>query len=223
VKLRGHRIELGEIESVLQRHPAVAESAALVREDVPGDARLVAYVVARGDAQATDSELRAHLRESVPDYMLPQHFVHLEALPLTPSGKVDRKALPPPFVRADVATFVAPETAGERLLAAVWREVLGVERVSAHDNFFDIGGHSLLSLAVMSKLFEATGVRLAPNVLLLNSLAQVAAQLPARATALTASTSETLPTQPPANDTTRAPSGLLGRLLGRVKDRLRSS
>ncbi|MET0341935.1 MAG: amino acid adenylation domain-containing protein [Polyangiales bacterium] len=217
VKLRGYRIELGEIEAALAQHPGVAQTVAQVREDTPGDARLVAYVVAKKGDEATDSELRAHLRVSLPDYMLPQHFVTLAALPLTPNGKVDRKALPPPFVRDDADAYVAPSTPSELLLARIWSEVLGVSRVSAHDNFFNIGGHSLLSLQVIAKLAQATGQRIGPNVLLLNSLAQVAAQLPGASPA-----PGDLPSTPPANDTTRQ-GGLLGRILGRVKEKLRSS
>ncbi|HEX2092308.1 MAG TPA: amino acid adenylation domain-containing protein, partial [Longimicrobiaceae bacterium] len=136
VKVRGHRIELGEIESGLLRHPLVREAVAVVREDAPGAARLVAYLVpARDGAAPTTAELREHLRERLPEYMLPSAFVVLEALPLTPNGKLDRRVLPAPEVGSEAA-YVAPRTPVEEVLAGIWSELLGVERIGIHDDFF---------------------------------------------------------------------------------------
>jgi non-ribosomal peptide synthetase component F len=145
VKLRGFRIELGEIETALAREPGVREATVIVREDRPGEKAIVAYVVAANGSALSSADLRGALRGSLPDYMVPSDFVVLPALPLSPNGKVDRKALPAPM-RDHVETgvrFVAPESATEQLLATLWREALGRDRVGVEDNFFDLGGHSL--------------------------------------------------------------------------------
>ncbi|HEY0096629.1 MAG TPA: non-ribosomal peptide synthetase, partial [Archangium sp.] len=154
VKLRGFRIELGEVEAALARHPKVREAAALLREDSPGQPRLVAYVVPAEDQSVEPTELRAALKEQLPDYLVPSAFVSLPALPLTSSGKVDRKALPAPEgVRPDAGTpFVAPRSQLEQHLAAMWTELLGVEQVGIHDNFFELGGHSLLATQLVSRV-----------------------------------------------------------------------
>ncbi|CAG6397095.1 amino acid adenylation domain-containing protein [Streptomyces cocklensis] len=146
VKLRGQRLELGEIEAVLCRHGTVREAIVTAREHAPGDVRLAAYVTAAGPDAPAAAELAAHLREYLPDYMVPASLTVLEALPLTPSGKADRKALPEPASeRPESGTrFVAPEDGLEHMLADMWRGLLGVERVGTQDNFFDLGGHSLL-------------------------------------------------------------------------------
>ncbi|HEV2734193.1 MAG TPA: amino acid adenylation domain-containing protein [Longimicrobiaceae bacterium] len=156
VKVRGFRIELGEIESALTGHPAVGEAAVLAREDTPGDQRLVAYLVPAGEDVPPAPELRAFLKEWLPDYMVPAAFVALAALPRTGVGKLDRSALPAPRPqRADPAAgYAAPRTEVEAAVAAVWQEVLGVERVGMDDNFFDLGGHSLLLTRVQSRLRE---------------------------------------------------------------------
>jgi amino acid adenylation domain-containing protein len=158
VKIRGFRIELGEVETVLSRHPAVAEAALTVREDVPGQRRLVAYVVGC-DGGAPAPELAAFLKARLPDYMVPADFVPLPALPLAPSGKVDLAALPAPERGRGVAAgaYAAPRGELERTLAAIWREALGVERVGVEDNFFDLGGHSLLLARVHRRIEEALG------------------------------------------------------------------
>ncbi len=155
VKLRGFRIELGEVEAALLSQPLVREAAVELREGAPGDTRLVAYVAPRGAAPPA-AALREHLRRSLPEYMVPSAFVVLDALPLSPNGKVDRKALPEPKdVRlTDEDDLVNPRTPTEEAVASVWSEVLGVGGVGAHDNFFDLGGHSLLATQVFSRLGE---------------------------------------------------------------------
>ncbi|HEX6292480.1 MAG TPA: amino acid adenylation domain-containing protein [Herpetosiphonaceae bacterium] len=189
VKIRGFRIELGEIKAVLERHPSVREAVVVVREDQPSTGghpqkRLVAYVVAQRNNGTTEQrnnatgdseletrslepgtwnlELRAYLKEQLPDYMVPSAFVFLDALPLSPNGKVDRKALPAPQPetneRAEV--LAAPRTPIEELLAGIWADVLGMERVGIHDNFFELGGHSLLATQVLSRVRAAIDVTL---------------------------------------------------------------
>ncbi|MBW4564790.1 MAG: amino acid adenylation domain-containing protein [Mojavia pulchra JT2-VF2] len=157
VKLRGFRIELGEIEAVLEQHPAVRQCVVMVREDVPGNQRLVAYLVAENDA--TD-ELRQYLRQKLPEYMIPSAFVILDSLPLTPNGKVNRRALPAPEnTNAElVSGFVAPRHPVEEVLAGIWTQVLGISQVSIYDNFFELGGHSLLATQVISRIRKTFGV-----------------------------------------------------------------
>ncbi|HLK58813.1 MAG TPA: amino acid adenylation domain-containing protein, partial [Chthonomonadaceae bacterium] len=150
VKIRGFRIELGEIESVLSQHPGVREAVVLAREEGAGDKRLVAYVV--GLPGLSLSALREHLREKLPDYMVPTAFVVMEAFPLSPNGKVDRKALPAPEPESRDEAYVAPRTPIEEGLVEIWSEVLGRERVGIHDNFFELGGHSLLATRVISRI-----------------------------------------------------------------------
>ncbi|HEV3049304.1 MAG TPA: amino acid adenylation domain-containing protein, partial [Longimicrobium sp.] len=154
VKIRGFRIELGEVEARLAAHAAVREARVVVREDQPGDRRLVAYVA--GDAEA--EALRAHVRQSLPEYMVPAAFVLMDALPLTPNGKLDRKALPAPDLAPAEDRYVEPRTPTEEVLAGIWAEVLRLERVGANDNFFDVGGHSLLATRVVSRIREVFGV-----------------------------------------------------------------
>ncbi|NNB85299.1 amino acid adenylation domain-containing protein, partial [Corallococcus exiguus] len=163
VKLRGFRIELGEVEAVLAQHSSVRETVVLLREDSPGLQRLVAYVVPAYPESPPDlGALRAWLKEKLPEYMVPASFVTLEALPLSSSGKVDRKALPVPegSALAHAEDYTAPRDALEETLASLWAELLEVERVGVHDNFFDQGGHSLLATQVMSRLRARFGVEL---------------------------------------------------------------
>jgi amino acid adenylation domain-containing protein len=162
VKLRGYRIELGEIENVLGQHPGVRQAAVLVREDRPGDRRLVGYVVAPSDSGPSDADLRAHLKRTLPDYMVPQQFVRLDIMPLLPNGKVDRKRVPAPQATRSEADddFVAPTTEREKLLAGLWEEVLAVGRIGIHDDFFALGGHSLLASQLIARLKREHGIDL---------------------------------------------------------------
>jgi amino acid adenylation domain-containing protein len=162
VKVRGYRIELGEIESVLGQYPRVSESAVIVRADTVGERWLVAYVVQSQGRVVTVSELRSFLKQKLPDYMIPAAFVFLDSLPLTPNGKVDRKALPmPDRSRPQLdETFSAPRTPVEELLANIWAEVLKLDKVGIHDNFFDLGGHSLRATQVVSRVRAAFQVEL---------------------------------------------------------------
>ena len=163
VKLRGFRIELGEIESVLGAHTSVRECVVVVIGEADHK-RLVAYVVG---AEAVDgSVLRAYLKDSLPEYMVPSAFVTLEEIPLTPNGKVDRKALPEPEWVAEASSgFVAARTLVEEVLTGIWEQVLDVERVGVHDNFFELGGHSLLATQVISRVRESFSVELPLRVI----------------------------------------------------------
>ncbi|HEV2799100.1 MAG TPA: amino acid adenylation domain-containing protein, partial [Pyrinomonadaceae bacterium] len=162
VKVRGFRIELGEVEAALAAHPQVNEAVVVAREDEAGDKQLVAYLIAdQATAVFVESrELRAFLKEQLPDYMIPVHYVWLESFPLTPNGKVDRKALPAPdkTESASFGGYIAPQTPVQELLAGIWEGVLKVERVGITDNFFELGGHSLLAMLLASRVHEAFGV-----------------------------------------------------------------
>ncbi|HEX2208814.1 MAG TPA: phosphopantetheine-binding protein, partial [Longimicrobium sp.] len=162
-KIRGMRIEPGEVEAALRREAGVAECAVVVREDVPGDRRLVAYLTAGADPAAA----RDALRRTLPDAMVPAAFVVIDRIPLTPSGKPDRKSLPAPEYTA-AEDFVAPRDSAETALAAIWGEVLRVERVGVRDDFFDLGGHSMLAIRVAARVREAFGVELTVRALFEN-------------------------------------------------------
>ncbi|MGL4881809.1 MAG: non-ribosomal peptide synthetase, partial [Waterburya sp.] len=151
VKIRGFRIELGEIESSLISHHSVSNCLVIAREDVPGDKRLVAYIVAENHAP-TVKELRQFLELTLPQYMIPSHFVILERFPLTPNGKIDRRALPAPELETSTENFIAPRNELEQKLALIWQEVLNLEAISVQDNFFELGGHSLLAATLSAKL-----------------------------------------------------------------------
>ncbi|MDX8036723.1 amino acid adenylation domain-containing protein [Lentzea sp. BCCO 10_0856] len=155
VKVHGHRIELGEIESRLRGHEAVSDAVAIVREDSPGDRRIVAYLVAR-QKRASDADLRGWTASELPGYMVPSAFVWLTAIPQTDNGKVDRKALPAPA--APVALFVVPRSETERAVAGVWQDVLGRGDVGLDSGFFDLGGNSLLLMQVVKRLRDEFGV-----------------------------------------------------------------
>ncbi len=157
VKVRGFRIELGEIEAVLSQHPAVRSAVVIVREDIPNDQRLVAYVIADRSG-SIQNQLRHYLQQRLPAYMLPSAIAILEILPLTPNGKIDRRALPPipEFDREGIA----PRNPTEQILANIWSEVLKVKAIAIHDNFFELGGHSLLATQVISRIRDLWGVEI---------------------------------------------------------------
>ncbi|MEW6067031.1 MAG: amino acid adenylation domain-containing protein [Nitrospirota bacterium] len=155
VKMRGFRIELGEIESVLSQHPAVREAVVLAYEDIPDNKRLVAYVVLNQRSPISTSELRNFLKAKLPDFMVPAGFVLLDAIPLTPNGKVDRISLPTPEgERQTEEAYIAPRNELEKIIASIWQKLLQVEKVGINDNFFDLGGHSLLIVQAHRRLHE---------------------------------------------------------------------
>jgi hypothetical protein len=163
VKVRGIRIEPGEIETVLNAHENVREAAIIVREDTPGNQRLVAYVVLR----QPENNLRAFVKARVPDHMIPAGFVVMDKLPVTPNGKVDYAALPLPDETSFDSSkeFVAPRTPLEETLAQIWREILEISRLGIHDNFFELGGHSLLATQVVSRIRKTLNVDLPLRVI----------------------------------------------------------
>jgi hypothetical protein len=154
VKIRGYRIELGEIQETLSNHPAVRTALVVVREDVPGDKRLVAYVVLHEGQTTTAADLQSHMMKHVPNYMIPSAFMLLEAFPLMPNGKVDRRALlAPDYSHRELEPgFLAPQTPLQEAVAASWSKVLGIEQIGIYDDFFTLGGHSLLAMQVISHL-----------------------------------------------------------------------
>jgi len=159
VKIRGFRIELGEIESTLAEHPAVSAAAVVVREEIPGEKRLVAYIVPHHpESPPTSKALCDFLKEKLPDYMVPTDFINMEGLPLTPSGKLDRQALPivSPSRQAE-NRYVPPRDVQEWQLARIWEEILNVRRIGIEDDFFDLGGHSLLAVRMMARIEDAYG------------------------------------------------------------------
>ncbi|HEV2145843.1 MAG TPA: amino acid adenylation domain-containing protein, partial [Longimicrobiaceae bacterium] len=156
-KVRGYRIEPAEVEAALVEHGAVREAVVLVREDTPGDCRLVGYVVAEDGAALSLPELRERVGRALPAYMVPSHFVVLDAIPLTRNGKVDRRALPAPEWEETVEGYVAPRTPTEELLCGIWAEVLGVARVGVEESFFELGGHSLLAMQAISRVRQTFG------------------------------------------------------------------
>ena len=164
VKIRGFRIELGEIEKALESHPEIEKSVVMAKMR-QGEPNLVAYI-ARGAQALETGELRAFIGQQLPGYMVPQLFEQLDALPLTPNGKIDRKALPEPQWDVERLDFEPPSTAVEEILAEIWQEVLGAQRIGIHDSFFELGGHSLLATRVLSRVHESFGVELPVRSLL---------------------------------------------------------
>jgi acyl carrier protein len=162
VKIRGFRIELGEIESVLNEHASVSESVVVAREDKAGDKRLMAYVIARENEGPSISELREYLTGKLPEYMVPSAFVMLDELPLTPNGKVDRQALPKPDRIKDEPEeeYQAARSCVQEIMVGIWASILAVEEVGIHENFFKLGGHSLMATRIISRIREAFVVEL---------------------------------------------------------------
>ena len=154
VKIRGYRIELGEIEAVLKEQPEIKQAVVIAREDRPGEKRLVAYLVAAASTVPTTLELRTRLKRQLPDYMAPTAYVFLDQIPISTNGKIDRKALPLPAetqtLQAD--TYIAPQSHLEKTLVGIWAEVLGVQQVGLDDDFFDLGGHSLVGVRLLAKI-----------------------------------------------------------------------
>jgi len=180
VKIRGCRIEPGEVEAALAAHPRVRGAVVDARPDAAGEARLVAYVVVSAEPRPTPAELRTHLKQRLPEYMVPSAFVTLRELPLTTSGKVDHRALPEPSPSAAGAAGVPPRTPTERRLAAIWSDVLGMDAVGIDDNFFDLGGASIQCMRVVTQANEA-GLSLTPEMLFEHqTIAELAAALPNR-------------------------------------------
>ncbi|WP_345005697.1 phosphopantetheine-binding protein [Streptosporangium album] len=174
VKIRGIRIELGEIDTNLARHPALAQNTTLVREDQPGDKRLVTYVVPHrpADDATTNTDLTAQLRrfaeETLPAYMVPSAFVVLDALPLNHNGKIDRRALPAPAWQEPTTARQEPHTEAEELVAEIWTEVLGLDRIGVHDDFFALGGNSLLAIRVVSRIRAAVDLQIPVDAVFTN-------------------------------------------------------
>lgn len=160
VKIRGFRIELGEIEAVLSQHPAVQASVVMAREDAPGDRRLVGYVVSRNNEPLAPGDLRAYLKQQLPEYMVPPVILVLDAFPVTPNGKLDRRALPAPdLTRSETpGDAVAPRNELEARIMAIWSEVLGLETLGIDDNFFDLGGESFKAVRAVRKISDSLGV-----------------------------------------------------------------
>ena len=188
VKIRGFRIEIGEVEEALAGHPEVRACVVSARKEESGDKRLVGYIVTRGSARPSGVELRDFLKRTLPDHMVPSAFVFLDALPMTPNGKIDRKALPSPEPSSASGgdSFVAPRNPIEEMLSRIWAQVLGLDRVGIYDNFFDLGGHSLLATRLIVRVRDGFSVELPLSTLFQSptvaEFAQVLLQEPTAAT-----------------------------------------
>lgn len=176
VKVRGFRIELGEIESVISDYPGVTQVVVIVREDTPGDARLVAYVVPEAQTNLDLDTLKEHAKQHLPHYMMPSHTVVLSALPQTPNGKIDRKALPKPLVHTSDKKLdaSAPKTEAETFIFSAWSELVGTSDIYLDDNFFEIGGHSLLAVQFITKVLQEYDVKINFQAIVLDNLGQLA-------------------------------------------------
>jgi acyl-coenzyme A synthetase/AMP-(fatty) acid ligase/acyl carrier protein len=177
VQIRGFRIELGEIEAVLSQHPSVLQTVVIAREDVRGDKRLVAYVVPNQEPAPIISDLRRFLKEKLPEYMIPSAFVLLSALPLTPTGKVNRNTLPAPDLASDQEAIVAPRDELEQKLSQIWEEVLQFKPIGIKDNFFDIGGHSLIAVHLFAQIEQKFGKKLPLATLFTSGTVETLAQM----------------------------------------------
>jgi len=176
VKVRGYRIELDEIEAALRSLEQIEDAIVIVREDVVGDKRIVAYFIPASGASLTITELRKLLRARLPAYMYPQYLITMDAFPTTPNGKYDRKALPPPYDLHDAsqAGSIPPQTETEQVIASSWIDLIGSKQVGRHDNFFELGGHSLLSMNFINAIRKSLGATLTPRDIVLNDLANLA-------------------------------------------------
>jgi amino acid adenylation domain-containing protein len=184
VKIRGYRVELGDIEAALSALPQVQQAVAIVREDQPGDQRLVAYFIATPGQSLTSTEMRRQLKTQLPPYMIPQYLVALDAFPLTPNAKIDRKKLPVPYdLPSQGHQFVAPQTPNEEIIARLWKVLLNVDKIGRNDNFFEVGGHSLLSMSFIVQLRNETGFSFTARDVVLNDLSQLASMMPGTTTA----------------------------------------
>ncbi|MBW8851253.1 MAG: non-ribosomal peptide synthetase, partial [Xanthomonadales bacterium] len=230
VKLRGYRIETGEIEAVLARHADVAQAVVVLAERA-GDAVLAAYVKPRAGAALDPEALRAHVRATLPEYMLPGAWVALETVPMTPNGKVDRKALPA-LAQAGAPAASGPRSArppatpAERLLAALWRELLGIEAIGVDDQFLDLGGHSLLIMRAVALLQSRHGVVVGPRAFVFQTLGQIAAECEPQLAASSAPDGMQAASDAAAGRAAEgnaasgaAPRGVFGRLLARLGGR----
>ena len=162
VKIRGFRIELGEIESVLSQYPGIKENVVVVRQDPSGEKMLTAYYILTGESPVEVAGLKRFMKERLPEYMVPSAFVQMERFPLTATLKVDRKALPEPEVHANPlsSSYAVPRTSTEQKLASIWSSVLNIDRIGIHDDFFEIGGHSMIAVVLMVKIEKELGIRL---------------------------------------------------------------
>ena len=176
VKLRGYRIETGEIEAALTTHPMVRAAVVGVRNASMDDPRLTAWVQLHEDGECTASELRRHLRQSLPEFMIPSMIVLVDRFPLTPNAKVDRMALPDPFASSPLTPreYVAPSTPTERLIAEIWIGMLGISQAGVTDGFFELGGHSLLAMRAAREMSARTGRSIEPRLLFFRTLGQLA-------------------------------------------------
>jgi amino acid adenylation domain-containing protein len=220
IKLRGYRIETGEIETVLMRHPDVAQAVVTVAKR-GGEDLLAAYLVPRTGATVDGNALRMHLRGELPDYMLPAAWIPIERVPMTPNGKIDRNALPPLADTGATATVRharAPTTASERMLADIWRELLGVKTIACDDNFLDLGGHSLLIMRAVAMMKSRHGIELSPRAFVFQTLAQIAGECDAQTQSLATSAS-LASTASAAHSHAPRPRGLWARLLSRLGGR----
>jgi acyl carrier protein len=163
VKIRGYRVELGEVEAALRKHVGVKQAVVLAREDERGDRRLVAYVVGRAEARVDRGELIEFVKGQLPDYMLPAAVVVMAKLPLNANGKIDRQGLPSP--EATKSEYRAPRTGMEEAVAAVWEQVLQRGRIGTEENFFEIGGHSLIATQIAARLRDRLGVSIAVRMI----------------------------------------------------------
>ena len=205
VKIRGFRVELVEIDAVLAQHDAIREVVTNVHQQGPDDTRLTAYYVLEPDGAITTAELRKHLRRVLPAYMIPQHFVELDAIPLTPNRKIDRKALPAPDVSriGTEADFVAPRSPDEEVLAGIWAGVLRLDRVGTLDDFFALGGHSLLAMRVIARVRDALQVEVPLRALFEGPTVAALAQR----VAIRRSTPRIASPSPPGSNAARRPAG----------------